>query len=225
MDGIRAEIVVADPGQCEVAAASGDCGPVGDVSRGTVPATTDGNVRDEFTVYDEDAPAELAGAEAIFRDDCRTIYRSVRTVGRGCVCERVEREGCTVRHVRAVDGRLHVTFLATDLDAIRNVVASVGESHDGVRIDKLVRASPSADESPLWVADPDRLTQRQREVLETAHRMGYFEHPREASAAEVAEELGVATPTFTEHLAAAQRKVLEECLGSDPEQNVPVRRE
>lgn len=58
------------------------------------------------------------------------------------------------------------------------------------------------------VVDRGTLTDRQREVLETAHRMGYFEHPKRTNAGEVAAELGITTSTLTGHLSAAQRMLL-----------------
>ena len=211
MEGIRAELVVEDPQRCEVATASRDCGPVTSVSRSAVP-DAEGRVHDEFTVRDGDSPDSLGDATPVFRDDRRTIYRLARTPGRGCVCECIERVGCTVRDVQAVDGTLFVTVLARDLDGIRDIVSALRDSHDGVEVGKLVRAPPENEEGTLWVTDPDELTTRQREVLETAYEMGYFEYPRDATAEAVAAELDVATPTFTEHLAAAQRKLLDGLL-------------
>lgn len=54
------------------------------------------------------------------------------------------------------------------------------------------------------------LTDRQREVLETAVEMGYYEDPRRATQAEVAEALGIATGTAGEHL----RKIEATLLGA-----------
>ncbi|WP_436926694.1 helix-turn-helix domain-containing protein [Halosimplex amylolyticum] len=53
-----------------------------------------------------------------------------------------------------------------------------------------------------------RLTDRQREVLVTAYRSGYFQRPRERTGAEVAAQLGISPSTFSQHLRAAQRKLL-----------------
>ncbi|MFB6200772.1 MAG: helix-turn-helix domain-containing protein [Halorhabdus sp.] len=178
------------------------------MSRSAVP-DREGCVHDEFTVLEGKQPDTLEDATAIFRDDRRTIYRLQRTRGQGCVCECIEREGCTVRDVRVHDGTLYVTVLASELDGVRAVVSALRESHDCVKVGKLVRAPPEHDGQSLWVTDPDELTPRQREVLETAYEMGYFEYPREATAEAVATELDVATPTFTEHIAAAHRNLLE----------------
>jgi len=52
------------------------------------------------------------------------------------------------------------------------------------------------------------LTDRQREVVEAAFEAGYYDWPREATGGEVAAELGISSATFSEHVHAAERKLL-----------------
>ncbi|WP_188979857.1 helix-turn-helix domain-containing protein [Halocalculus aciditolerans] len=76
-------------------------------------------------------------------------------------------------------------------------------------------------ESPGEPLDSGRLTEvmvtklanEQLETLETAYTMGYFEVPREASATDVADELGVAQSTMSERLRTAERNLLEIIYG------------
>jgi PAS domain S-box-containing protein len=51
----------------------------------------------------------------------------------------------------------------------------------------------------------ERLTDRQREVLQTAYRSGFFEWPRGSTAQEIADSLDVSQPTVSRHLRAAER--------------------
>jgi predicted DNA binding protein len=51
----------------------------------------------------------------------------------------------------------------------------------------------------------ERLTDRQREVLQTAYRSGFFEWPRGSTAQEIADALDVSQPTVSRHLRAAER--------------------
>lgn len=53
-----------------------------------------------------------------------------------------------------------------------------------------------------------RLTARQREVLEAAFEAGYYDWPRECSGEDVAADLGITSPTFSQHIHAAERKLL-----------------
>jgi predicted DNA binding protein len=58
-------------------------------------------------------------------------------------------------------------------------------------------------------ADPlDELTDRQREVVRTAFRMGYYEVPRKVSNEEIAAELDLDSSTVAEHLQRAERNLL-----------------
>ena len=56
------------------------------------------------------------------------------------------------------------------------------------------------------------LTDRQREVVETAYEAGYYEVPREATAAEVAAELDLDASTVVEHLQRAERNLMSHHL-------------
>jgi predicted DNA binding protein len=58
----------------------------------------------------------------------------------------------------------------------------------------------------------DELTDRQREVIQTAFDMGYFEVPRSVSADEIADELGLDQSTVVEHLQRAERNLLGQFL-------------
>jgi DNA-binding CsgD family transcriptional regulator len=58
----------------------------------------------------------------------------------------------------------------------------------------------------------DELTDRQREVIETAWELGYYEVPKEVSADEVAAELDLNPSTVTEHLQRAERNLLGQLL-------------
>lgn len=53
------------------------------------------------------------------------------------------------------------------------------------------------------------LTEKQLQVLRVAHAEGYFEWPREITAEVIADRFGVSTPTVSEHLRVAERKVFD----------------
>ncbi|WP_248896750.1 bacterio-opsin activator domain-containing protein [Haloplanus halobius] len=55
----------------------------------------------------------------------------------------------------------------------------------------------------------EKLTERQDTVISAAFNAGYFDWPRDSTAEEVAEGLGLAPPTFHEHLREAERKLVE----------------
>ena len=53
------------------------------------------------------------------------------------------------------------------------------------------------------------LSARQREVFRTAHRMGYYEIPREASTEEIADAMDLSRRTVGEHLQRAEKKLAD----------------
>jgi len=71
------------------------------------------------------------------------------------------------------------------------------------------RERPLKTRQTFVAALEDRLTDRQREVLQTAYLSGFFEVPRVSNGQEVTELLGVSQPTFSEHLRTAQRRLCE----------------
>ncbi|MFB6077833.1 MAG: PAS domain S-box protein [Halarchaeum sp.] len=91
--------------------------------------------------------------------------------------------------------------LRTVTDSLRDVVPDVelqaqrSETRDEAAAEARVDALGS-------------LTERQHAAFESAYYGGYFEWPRDSTAEELAEAMGVAAPTFHQHLRAAERKLL-----------------
>jgi DNA-binding NarL/FixJ family response regulator/GAF domain-containing protein/DNA-binding CsgD family transcriptional regulator len=54
-----------------------------------------------------------------------------------------------------------------------------------------------------------RLTERQEEILRTAYATGFFESPRETTAQELADLLGISQPTASGHIREGERKLFD----------------
>lgn len=107
-----------------------------------------------------------------------------------------------------------LTLHLDGVETLREVVRDLDTTAERVEVRYLVQSAAGgadAGAEPTLV-DRGRLTDRQREVLRTAYRMGYFEYPRSANATEVADALDIGLSTLAEHLAAAQGKLLDELL-------------
>lgn len=68
--------------------------------------------------------------------------------------------------------------------------------------------TPLVTERELRDSMVDRLTERQREVLFAAFEAGYYERPRQTTGAELADQLGITSTTFQQHIRAAERKLV-----------------
>jgi predicted DNA binding protein len=203
MSGVRAELAVDAPRNCPAARQSAAGGPVTDVTW-----TRTGDV-----VTEEYATTEgVTGEEPLVAYGDREVYRTERDGDHQCVCERIEARGHPVADARARDGTLVLTVHFPDTATVREVVEELRESGADVELRRLTGTGPDPATEAVPV-DRARLTERQREVLERAEAMGYFRHPRESNATEVAASLDIGPSTFAEHLAAAEAKVMDDLFG------------
>lgn len=197
----RVEVVVRDPRDCPVAEKSSETGAdVRSVSRTRTDPVT------------EEAVLEGADEGGAFSYGSSEIFRFERDGNGGCACELVEGHGTPVADASVHDGDLHLVF-HTDREGLRQILDDLRDRYDDVEVRRVV-TEDDADKD-RGVLGTDDMTERQREALETAHRMGYFDHPKEANAGDVADEMGIATSTFTEHLSAAQRKLMDAVLNEE----------
>jgi predicted DNA binding protein len=209
---IRTEIELGVPEGCPVAQVSADADTrISQVTRSS-GTTAEGMLTEEFTL-DADASFDQSDVETVFEYDSQRVYRFEREQDRGCVCEYIEQYGCPVSDIRAHDGMLVVSFYAPDIETVQEIVTGLHDRYNEIHVRQLTRADEQREHDFIFL-DRERLTGRQREVLEMSFEMGYFDHPKRANAGDVAEALDIAPSTFTEHLAAAQRKLLEAILQS-----------
>lgn len=100
------------------------------------------------------------------------------------------------------DGALRVSVIG-DEDTVQRAVEDVP---DGVRVE-LERL---ADYEPQQRELTALLTDRQQEILDTAVELGYYEVPRRATHADIAEALELSTTTVGEHLRKIEARLLSE---------------
>jgi len=120
-----------------------------------------------------------------------------------------------LRELRADDGEGRVVVEVTPSKDPGRVVDTVTDEHPSVN---LVAKRDRPPEGALFVRErvegivEQRLTDRQREVLVAAYCGGYFERPRGTTGADLADRLDITPATLSQHLRAAQRKVLSTLL-------------
>jgi predicted DNA binding protein len=108
------------------------------------------------------------------------------------------------------DGKLRVTFLGTSpqikkqLGSLSRVLTKQRRFH--YRVVSLTDAKFPPN-SPLG-----RLTEKQRRVLITAYKLGYYDVPRKITSEELARRLNLVKSTFSAHVRKAERRLLTEML-------------
>ena len=110
-------------------------------------------------------------------------------------------------------GTLLARVVSLDEAELTAVYRDVSESHH-VTVEAKREIETVVPDVPLLVLDsalPD-LSDGQTEALTAALGAGYYEIPREAKTADIAEELGVSRRTFEEHLRRAENKLVKSMI-------------
>lgn len=200
--GVRTRIKIGNVTNCPIAETVGADGEAHSITW----TETDGNVVEQFEVKDD-----VPDADSVYASD--GVYEITRT-DRSCICESLHELGLPISNVRVEDEALYVTLYLSDTAQLKTIVERLRDEYDTVEVRQLLHDSAEFgnEEFEQVTVDYARLTDRQREVLETAYDAGYFDYPREANATDVADELGVTVSTFREHLNAAQSGILDELV-------------
>lgn len=183
-------------------------------------ANAEGGVEGFFAVdVDPDVVAEAAGdlggrCTVVSRFDAGGVVRV--EPDRPSIAALVAHYGGVLRTARADGGGGRASIELPAGADVRTVVETVAEAYPGTELlAQRERERTSTSGLEFRDAFDEALTDRQREVLETAYHAGFFEWPRNSSAEEVATLLDVTPPTFHEHLRRAEGKLLAAYFESD----------
>ena len=108
------------------------------------------------------------------------------------------------------NGKMSYDLLIEDRDSISDAVALLRE-FGNVEVEYITQdfqtfVVPSVTE---WQDLLQAFPVKQRELLSTALKQGYYEMPREINLEELADEAGVAKTTASQHLRKAERRVMQ----------------
>jgi len=173
----------------------------------------------------EGADAEAVGTALADSDDV-TDVRIVSeadptvlecTLTGGSVLFPLREYGATLEALTADNGDGTVVVTVSPEADVRTVVERVERDYPGASLAAKRRRDDPVDTTPDGPAFTEDLTERQMETLEAAYAAGYFEWPRDSTAEEVADSMGIAAPTLHSHLRKAQNRVLRSVLEEDVE--------
>jgi predicted DNA binding protein len=99
------------------------------------------------------------------------------------------------------DGKIKISFLGSEKQ-VKNFMEKIDELGIRYRVVLLADANFSPI-SPL-----NRLTEKQREVLIAAFKLGYYAIPRKITSEELAKKLGLVDSTVVEHLRKAEQRLM-----------------
>jgi len=118
--------------------------------------------------------------------------------------------GATVTGLRIEGGGASLTCELAPESDVRAVYDELSGEFPSVELRRKRERQTTRESPDLRSTIDEGLTDRQRAVLRGAYHAGYFEWPRESTAEELADSMGVSPPTLHNHLRKAQGKLLDE---------------
>lgn len=186
---------------------------------GTVPQETDGLVCYLSVTGGTGVADELRTRSSVESVRILADYDSERRMevvfGEQTPLTAVTRLGASVGGATYEDGRGLVRAELPTGEDVRQVVDAVRRRFDAETIAKVQRERSVTTAAGLREELSDALTDRQATVLQTAYLAGYFESPRDSTAEEVGEVLGITGSTLLHHLRTGQRKLLDAYFEAD----------
>lgn len=151
--------------------------------------------------------------------DCR-VYQVYPSSKAKFTTPKISELGIQILLIRNEERSWHFQLQAPDKESLGNYWKYCRDEEVQFSLEKLYSSGPRA-----MVADSDslkaQLTPRQREVAHTVTRMGYYEQEG-ASAAEVADELGISRSTLSTHLRRIMAKVFYYIDDDEQDNDPPV---
>ncbi|PSQ17123.1 hypothetical protein BRD00_08835 [Halobacteriales archaeon QS_8_69_26] len=191
---------------------------------------------DGYTVHEDEnsllyvsvegaSPAALAGMIDRFEGlaDARVLSETenggrveLDSTGRSSIRTALD-AGAAVTEAVATNGTTHLTVEVPQSVDARGVVDRIASLLDRAELvatrdlDRPVRTAADLRESL-----EERLTERRLMALRTAYLSGYFEWPREATAEEVADSMGITSATLHNHLRKSQKELMSVVFDAGP---------
>ena len=139
----------------------------------------------------------------------RTEYLST-TVDSSCVCATLNQFECVYDLESVQDGSLRISISVLDRTLLGEIVTTLRESEANVDVRRISRM----DENETIELDTTEITDKQREAVELAVELGYYDRPRDADLQELATRLGISKSAVSQRLNAVESTLVRSLVSS-----------
>jgi len=153
----------------------------------------------------EDGDGECHTEVVREREDGTESSYLVGPVTRDCVCPVFESHDCIPEIESVEGGEILVSVTARDGSEVREVIEEIKKTGASVKLERLINNGETSGSVSLKIRD---VTEKQRDALEAAVEMGYYEKPREASLEDLALEIGVSKSAVSQRLNCVEAKLV-----------------
>jgi hypothetical protein len=145
----------------------------------------------------------------IHYDDRPQSYRTAQ-VESACICPVFENHDCLTEFRDVSEGTVTVVTSVPSREALRGLVDDLRDAGATVAVEWLVEDDQRGGTTEM---DVSSITAKQREALETALDLGYYDSPREADLGDCAEALDISKSAVSQRLNTAETKLVRSFLG------------
>lgn len=160
-------------------------------------------------------PEDIDGLRTVFSTGNLSICRINHQGNPACPCTSLGDHGIPISRFMAHDGKLTIVFHTADFEELRSTMDMLQDQFPNLDIRRMIRSPTDYQDDEYVMIDTGGLTERQLQMLEIAHKRGYFKRPRQTNATEIAREHDIDPSTFREHVNIGLSKLLESILMED----------
>lgn len=142
-------------------------------------------------------------------DQDRAYLKSA--VSNHCICPIFEEHDCIPRIKGVRSGSMVAVLSIRRREVLRDIISDLRAVGGTVSVDWIVDGTDAGSTTEI---DVSTITDKQREAMECAREMGYYETPRKADLGDVAEELDISESAASQRLNAAETKLVTSFLES-----------
>ncbi|AXR77966.1 helix-turn-helix domain-containing protein [Natrarchaeobaculum sulfurireducens] len=124
-----------------------------------------------------------------------------------CVCRTIGQFDCAFDIETVSDGALVIRLIVPDRSQLSQIVSELQRTGATVRLNRLSRHGEH-DDVTIEV-DATDVTEKQREAVELAVELGYYDRPREATLSDLAEALGISRSAVSQRLTAVELTLID----------------
>lgn len=148
--------------------------------------------------------------------DRRTVHISTDIVP-ACVCSVLATSGCVFSLESVVDGTLRISVVVHERDTVRELVEAIRETGASVRLERIVPRETTTERSERSAVEMSGITEKQREAVELAVELGYYDEPRRTDLQELADRLEISRSAVSQRLNGAESTVIRSLVTESAE--------
>lgn len=139
-----------------------------------------------------------------------------------CICPVFRQHDCIPKITGINANAIIVIVIVPSRSALRDVISDLREVNASVSVEWLVNGGGDSATAEI---DVSTITTKQRDALETALELGYYDTPRKTDLSELATQLDISESAASQRLNAAETKLVKSFLDADTTQQNTARNE